>query len=59
LQHDSSQYIDDLARFAAVWRADVDALAVMEPDVYAKLAIEGLPMKLRGRDARRVLVSRR
>jgi 4-amino-4-deoxy-L-arabinose transferase-like glycosyltransferase len=59
LQHDSSRYIDSVARFAGAWRAAVDAIAVMEPDLYAKLATEGLPMRLRGRDARHVLVSRR
>jgi 4-amino-4-deoxy-L-arabinose transferase-like glycosyltransferase len=59
LQHDSTRYIEDLAHFATVWRADVDAIAVMEPEVYAKFADGGLPMRMRGRDARRVVVSRR
>jgi hypothetical protein len=47
-----------LAAFGARWRADPQALAVMEPDTYALLRAEGLPMVVRASSPTRLIVSR-
>jgi 4-amino-4-deoxy-L-arabinose transferase-like glycosyltransferase len=42
-----------------VWEGLAQGYALMAPDDYARLAGEGLPMRVLARDARRVVVSRR
>jgi len=50
------KWIPDLDTFAAQWRAEPAALAVMPPETYEKLAAEGLPMAVVGRDPSHVAV---
>jgi len=50
------KWIPDLDAFAAQWRQGGEALAVMPPDTYAKLAAQGLPMTVIGRDPDHVAV---
>lgn len=52
------RYIADLLAFETRWRSDVDAIAVMPPDVHAGFERRALPMRVLTRDARRVVVSR-
>jgi len=47
-----------LPAFIARWVAGSDALALMEPDTYALLRAEGLPMVVRARSPERLIVSR-
>ena len=47
-----------LAAFVARWSADPQALAVMEPDTYALLRAQGLPMVVRASSPGRLIVSR-
>jgi len=51
--------IDSLGAFSARWLAEPAALAVMEPDTYALLHAQGLPMVIRARSPSRLMVSRR
>jgi 4-amino-4-deoxy-L-arabinose transferase-like glycosyltransferase len=51
--------LSSLAAFEARWRAEPDALALMEPDTYALLQREALPMVIRARSPERLIVSRR
>jgi hypothetical protein len=48
-----------LPAFATRWMAEPEALAVMEPDTYALLRAQGLPMVVRASDPNRLIVSRR
>ena len=48
-----------LAAFAARWEAEPEALALIEPDIYALLHAQGLPMVVRANSPRRLVVSRR
>jgi len=48
-----------LEAFVARWRAEPDAFAVMEPDTYALLERQGLPMVVRAQAPERLIVSRR
>jgi 4-amino-4-deoxy-L-arabinose transferase-like glycosyltransferase len=50
------KWIPNLKLFAAQWRADKQALAVMPSDTYDALVKEGLPMTVIGRDPQRVAV---
>jgi len=50
------KWIPDRDAFAAQWRADKAALAVMPLDSYAEMQKEGLPMTEIGRDPQRVVV---
>lgn len=53
------QAIDSLAAFEPRWRADTQALAVMQPATYAVLMRDGLPMVPRARTPDELIVSRR
>jgi 4-amino-4-deoxy-L-arabinose transferase-like glycosyltransferase len=52
------QAIGSLAAFQMRWRAEPQALAVMQPPTYALLRRAGLPMELRARMPNELLVSR-
>jgi hypothetical protein len=49
----------DLPSFRRRWDLESNALAIVEPKVYAKLAAAGLPGRVVARDGRSVVVSRR
>lgn len=51
--------ISSLEDFAIRWLAEPDALAVMEPDTYALLRGRALPMVVRARTPKLLMVSRR
>lgn len=51
--------IPTLALWAATWERLAQGYALLPPDVYARLAADGTPMRLLAQDARRVVVSRR
>lgn len=59
LQGSPGMFIADVQRFETTWRGLTDAIAVMPHRTYARLAAEGLPMRVLGQDTRRVAVSRR
>ena len=46
LNQEPGKWLPDLAAFAARWRAETDALAVIRPSSYAKLQRMGLPMRV-------------
>lgn len=48
-----------LEDFVVRWRRELDALAVLEPDTYALLQRQALPMVVRARTPERLIVSRR
>ncbi|HEU5399151.1 MAG TPA: glycosyltransferase family 39 protein [Gammaproteobacteria bacterium] len=50
------KWIPELDTFAAQWRSDPAAIAVMPPETYDKLAAEGLPMIVIGREPDHVAV---
>jgi len=50
--------IDTLAAFEPRWREGGQALAVMSPDTYGALAARGLPMTVRARTPKELIVSR-
>jgi 4-amino-4-deoxy-L-arabinose transferase-like glycosyltransferase len=50
------KWIPELDSFAAQWRKQPEALAVMPPETYTQLAAEGLPMTVIGRDPSHVAV---
>jgi 4-amino-4-deoxy-L-arabinose transferase-like glycosyltransferase len=49
--------IDSLEAFESRWRSSPQALAVMEPRTFAELERRGLPMVVRARGLRRLIVS--
>ncbi|MGH8148896.1 MAG: glycosyltransferase family 39 protein, partial [Steroidobacteraceae bacterium] len=51
--------LDSLAAFKPRWRAESQALAVMQPATYAALERAGLPMVVRARVPKELIVSRR
>jgi hypothetical protein len=51
--------LDSLEAFVQRWLREPDALAVMEPDTYALLQRQGLPMVVRANAPGRLIVSRR
>ncbi len=59
LKLEPQKTLDSLADFAKLWRVGPDALAVMEPDTYALLQRQSLPMVLRASVPGRLIVSRR
>ena len=59
LASEPEKAIATLDEWRARWLKQDQAYAMMEPDEYAKLAAEGVPMRELGRDSRRVVVSRR
>jgi hypothetical protein len=50
--------IETLAAFEPRWRDSGQALAVMSPDTYGVLAARGLPMVVRARTPKELIVSR-
>ena len=46
LNQEPGKWLPDLAAFAARWRAETDALAVLRPSSYAQLQRMGLPMRV-------------
>ncbi|MEO7742643.1 MAG: glycosyltransferase family 39 protein [Usitatibacter sp.] len=48
--------LEKLGEFEAQWLQPGDALAIMQPDTYESLRVQGLPMQLLHQDPRRVLV---
>jgi len=58
LRHAPGRTITDLARFEQTWRDLADGIAIMSHETYAQLDARGLPMRVLGRDKRRVAVSR-
>ena len=51
--------IPTVAAWIEKWRAQDEAYAVLPPEMYARLAADGLPMRVLARDSRRVIVSRK
>jgi len=51
--------LGSLEAFGARWGTEPDALALMEPDTYALLQRQGLPMVVRATSPERLIVSRR
>ncbi|MFC4314739.1 phospholipid carrier-dependent glycosyltransferase [Steroidobacter flavus] len=51
--------IPEMARFEQTWRELNDGVAIMTHECYARLEARGLPMRVLGRDKRRIAVSRR
>jgi hypothetical protein len=59
LDQEPDKGIQTLVEFGDRWNALDAAYATMRPEEYDKLAAAGLPMRVLGRDTRRVVVSRR
>ena len=59
LNLEPAKAITTLEGFAARWRREEDALALMEPETYALLQQQGLPMVVRANAPDRLIVSRR
>lgn len=59
LEQEPEKGIEYVAWFLPVWRALDAGYATMKPEVYDELAKGGLPMRVLGRDTRRVIVSRK
>jgi 4-amino-4-deoxy-L-arabinose transferase-like glycosyltransferase len=51
--------IPDLAQFERRWVNDSQAFAVMEPSMYDQLLSDGLPLRIVGRTAGRIMAARR
>ena len=49
-------WLPDLQAFAAAWRQQREALAILHPAFYDQLAASGLPMQVLVKDSRRVIV---
>jgi hypothetical protein len=58
IDHAPQLAIDSLAAFEQRWRELPAAAAVMPTATYLELANRGLPMRVLGRDQRRIAVSR-
>ena len=56
LEREPSLWLPDLPSFERAWRMERNALAILEPDTYAELERNGLPMQVVGRDMRRIAV---
>jgi 4-amino-4-deoxy-L-arabinose transferase-like glycosyltransferase len=59
LNLEPAKAITTLEGFAARWRGEEDALALMEPETYALLQQQGVPMVVRASAPDRLIVSRR
>ncbi len=53
-----AKFVPTLQEFEQRWKTGGEAYAVMTPATYARLAREGLPMRLLAQDAARVVVAR-
>jgi hypothetical protein len=58
LRYAPGRTITDMARFEQTWRDLANGIAIMSHETYAQLDARGLPMRVLGRDRRRVAVSR-
>ena len=58
LKHEPRLWIPDLSSFEHAWRSEPNALAIMEPQTYAELEKDGLPMQIIARDLRRIVVKK-
>lgn len=58
LRREPARGIDTLAAFEPRWHAGGQALAVMSPGTYQVLAADGMPMVLRARTPKELIVSR-
>ena len=56
LQQEPERWIPTLDEFAARWRRDADAFAVMKKDIYRSFRNQGLPMEIVAEDTRRIIV---
>jgi 4-amino-4-deoxy-L-arabinose transferase-like glycosyltransferase len=59
LEQEPEKGIAHIEEFVSVWRALAAGYATMKPEVYAALQEAGVPMRVLGRDTRRVIVSRK
>ena len=58
LNKDPGREIPDLKDFERRWSGESEAFAVMEPSMYEKLRNDGLPMRVIGRTASRLMAAR-
>ena len=56
IAQEPGKFIATVEEFQRRWRADREALAIMQPERYRELAAAGLPMTLIAQDTRRVIV---
>lgn len=56
IRQEPQKFIPDIAGFVAAWRQAPAAWAMMQPDLWAQLKVQGLPMVEVARDSRRVIV---
>jgi len=56
IRQEPQKFIPDIAGFVTVWRQAPAAWAMMQPDLWARLKAQGLPMVEAARDQRRVIV---
>jgi 4-amino-4-deoxy-L-arabinose transferase-like glycosyltransferase len=59
LQHEPDKGISDMGVFEQRWSGLPQAVAIMSHSTYSHLAARGLPMRVLGKDRRRVAVARR
>jgi hypothetical protein len=57
LRLEPAKGLASLELFASHWRNEPDALALMEPDTYALLQRQGLPMVIQASSPGRLIVS--
>jgi len=58
LAHEPRLWLPDIPSFERAWRGERSALAIMEPQTYAELEKNGLPMQIVARDLRRVVAKK-
>jgi hypothetical protein len=56
IEQEPQLWLPDLKAFEKAWRAQREALAIVDPYYFDQLVISGLPMQVIARDARRVIV---
>lgn len=55
-QQEPDKWIPEIETFKQRWRAEPEALAIMNPSTYQQMEAEKLPMELIARDTRRIVV---
>ena len=58
LRQEPHLWLPDLPAFVKAWQSHAQAYAIMDAATYAKLEQEGLPMRIIGRDVRRIVVQK-
>jgi 4-amino-4-deoxy-L-arabinose transferase-like glycosyltransferase len=53
------KYIEAIDEFLRRWQDDVEAFAIMKPQLYEQLRRQGLPGRVMARDARLIIIARR